>query len=244
MRVLSSIRPLPFWQKGCLGCGALWAMMMVLGFMMAVTEPVMDPAGHAARVESRRQEDEAAQKSRVEASRREEKIRQQEEARAAGAAKRRLEVTTSPGDATVTLLLNGSQIGQESGTCKFEGLKPGAQYTLKVTASGYETQKKQVSVPRAGVVAVDLEKLPDLELLDLDSEADEFLVYATGHIRNNTDHNYGYVQVQINELDDSGAIVGSTMANVNNLGPGETWSFKAPLTRDGVRFQVKDITGF
>lgn len=233
VRVWSSIRRLPFWQKGCLGCGAVWVTMMVFGFVMAIAGPMIDPAGHEARVELRRQEEEAARKSRVE-----------EEARDAEAKKGRLEVTTSPGDATVTLFLNGSQIGQESGTCKFEGLKPGAQYTLKVAAPGYETQKKQVSVPRTGAVAVNLDKMPDLELLDLDSKADDFLVYATGHVRNNTDRNYGYVQIQINELDQSGAIVGSTMANMNNLGPGETWSFKAPLTSDGVKFRVKDITGF
>lgn len=232
-RVWSSIRRLPFWQKGCLGCGAVWVTMMAFGFLMAIADPIVDPAGHEARVESRKREEEAAQKRRVE-----------EESRAAEAKESRLEVTTSPGDATVTLFLNGSQVGQESGTCKFEGLKPGTQYTLKVAASGYETQKKQVSVPRTGAVVVDLEKTPDLELLDLDSTADEFLVYATGHVRNNTDRNYRYVQIQINEIDQSGAIVGSTMANMNNLGPGETWSFKAPLTSDGVKFRVKDITGF
>lgn len=86
----------------------------------------------------------------------------------------------------------------------------------------------------------------DFALLELDSQRGEFgVLMVTGAVKNLSKRNKGYVQVEINLLDDNGDIVGSTLANVNNLAGGKTWRFKAPvLEDDAARFEVKNITGF
>lgn len=43
---------------------------------------------------------------------------------------------------------------------------------------------------------------------------------------------YSYVQVTINLYDKDGNLIGSTLANVNNLEPGKTWKFKAIVIED------------
>ena len=53
------------------------------------------------------------------------------------------------------------------------------------------------------------------------------------------------IDVQINLLDESGTLVGSTMANVNNVSPGQMWSFRAPILEDrATTFRVENVTGF
>jgi len=52
-----------------------------------------------------------------------------------------------------------------------------------------------------------------------------------------------YAQIEINLLDASGATVGSTLANINNLAAGATWKFKAPvLEESATKFEIKDVT--
>ena len=64
-------------------------------------------------------------------------------------------------------------------------------------------------------------------------------------MRNNTTKTYGYVQVSINLYDASGALIGSTLANVNNLEPGGLWKFRAAVIETGVaNWRVLDVTGF
>jgi hypothetical protein len=66
-----------------------------------------------------------------------------------------------------------------------------------------------------------------------------------GTVKNNGSKTYGYVQVSINLYDSSGSQVGSTLANVNNLEPGKSWAFDAPiLEENATKFQVMDVTGF
>ena len=50
-----------------------------------------------------------------------------------------------------------------------------------------------------------------------------------GCVRNNTGDSYRYVQVTANFYSKSGALLGSSMANVLNLGPHEKWIFKIPV---------------
>jgi hypothetical protein len=86
---------------------------------------------------------------------------------------------------------------------------------------------------------------PKLEVLNVSSTNDGYVKYATGTIRNNTSRTYGYVQVEINLYDKSGAQVGSTIDNINNLEPGKDWKFKAVIFEDSAtRFEIKDVTGF
>lgn len=86
---------------------------------------------------------------------------------------------------------------------------------------------------------------PDLEVLEHHSESSEFARYVVGVVRNNSTHTYSYVQVSINLYDGSGAIVGSTLANMNSLEPSQKWKFKAIVTEESaVRSQIKDVTGY
>jgi hypothetical protein len=86
----------------------------------------------------------------------------------------------------------------------------------------------------------------DLELLEHGFQEDGFLSYVAGKIRNNSNKDYGYVQVQINLYDAEGTLVDSTLDNVNNLRAGETWAFEAiiisPEKVDSYRIEA--ITGF
>lgn len=73
--------------------------------------------------------------------------------------------------------------------------------------------------------------------------------YGTGKIvgvlKNTTGRSYKYVQIEFGLFDDEGNVVGSTMANVNNLDPDVTWKFSAPVF-DGqaISAQVQNITSF
>jgi len=51
--------------------------------------------------------------------------------------------------------------------------------------------------------------------------------HITGVARNTGGKSFGYVQIEFNVYDSTGAQIGSTLANVNNLQPGGTWKFEA-----------------
>ena len=85
---------------------------------------------------------------------------------------------------------------------------------------------------------------PNLEVLEFEVTSDDFMRYGVGRIKNNTDKTYSYVQVSIN-MYKGDALVGSTLDNVNNLGPGEVWEFKALILSDEANyFKVYEVTGF
>ena len=89
------------------------------------------------------------------------------------------------------------------------------------------------------------EKLPDLEVLEHSMTNDGFWDHVVGKVRNNTDKTYSYVQVSVN-LYDGDTLVGSTLANVNNLGPGAVWEFDAIVLEEAgsyTRYVIEDITG-
>lgn len=86
---------------------------------------------------------------------------------------------------------------------------------------------------------------PDLQLLSYDSEAGEYNRYITGRVRNNSSRSYSYVQVEISLMDGAGNVVGSTMDNVNNLGPGQVWEFRAMITSDRTeQYRIVDVSGY
>ncbi len=89
---------------------------------------------------------------------------------------------------------------------------------------------------------------PDLEIIgDITDSNDGFALYLEGTIRNNASKTYSYVQVSFGIYDNAGNKTGTAMANVNNLGAGETWKFKAicltPPTNGG-NYKLDEITGF
>ena len=68
--------------------------------------------------------------------------------------------------------------------------------------------------------------------------------YVTGQVKNNTDKNYSYVQIEIKMYKDD-TVLGSTLDNMNNLGPGETWQFKALITDNECnKYTIVGVTGF
>lgn len=69
--------------------------------------------------------------------------------------------------------------------------------------------------------------------------------YVVGKVKNNSDKQYTYVQVEINLYDSNDNQIGSTLANVNNLEPGGTWKFEAPIFEEkAIKYKIKGITGF
>lgn len=85
--------------------------------------------------------------------------------------------------------------------------------------------------------------LPNLEILDHRHVSEQYGEgWVTGRIRNNSQRTYSYVQVQINLLR-NGTVVGSTLANMNNLAPGQIWQFRAPVLEPFTHYRVEDVTG-
>ncbi len=89
---------------------------------------------------------------------------------------------------------------------------------------------------------------PALELLAGDEGyADDFSVKIDGRIRNNSNDEYSYVQVQFNIYDKAGNQIGNALANAANLEPGSVWKFQAfgaVKASDGWSYRLKDITKF
>lgn len=68
---------------------------------------------------------------------------------------------------------------------------------------------------------------------------------VTGKVVNTTGKKRSYVQVEVNLFDRAGTQVGSTLANVNNLEPGVTWDFQAPILEDrAVSAKIAGVTSF
>lgn len=66
-----------------------------------------------------------------------------------------------------------------------------------------------------------------------------------GTVKNNSKHNLGYVQVEINLYDKAGNLVSSTLDNVNNLEANSIWKFKAPIIEDNVStYKIKNVVGY
>ena len=91
---------------------------------------------------------------------------------------------------------------------------------------------------------------PDCLVLDkrtLGTDSDDTTWYIEGKVTNRCDHELGYVQVEINFYDAGGNQESSGLVNVNNLGSGDTWSFKKPVyetTSSGGKWRIAKISGF
>lgn len=85
-----------------------------------------------------------------------------------------------------------------------------------------------------------------LQVNDLKLKKGDFdIVVVTGKLINTTGKKLGYVQVELNLFDSTGTQIGSTLANVNNLEAGLTWSFEAPVMERRVSsIKVGGITAF
>lgn len=85
----------------------------------------------------------------------------------------------------------------------------------------------------------------DLEVADLSMTTDNYSTKITGKITNNTDKTYSYVQVTFSLYDSEGALLGTALANVNNLEAGGVWKFEAIGFESNVAsYKLTDITKF
>jgi hypothetical protein len=67
----------------------------------------------------------------------------------------------------------------------------------------------------------------------------------TGTVVNRRSRKLRYAQITFNLYDESGARVGSAVANINDLEPGSRWNFKAStLGTDYVTFKFSELSGF
>ena len=80
-----------------------------------------------------------------------------------------------------------------------------------------------------------------LSLASYKRTADERLTVITGSVKNACEHRYRNVQITFNLFDTSGRVVGTALANQNNLDGGEMRNFKAHGV-SAPRFQFDHIT--
>ncbi len=90
----------------------------------------------------------------------------------------------------------------------------------------------------------DKAKVPDLEITEHSVLQEEYSAYIVGKVKNNTNKQYGYVQVEVNLYDADGDQVGSAMDNTNNLEPGGSWKFKAITLEEFDSYKIKDVSGW
>ncbi len=86
---------------------------------------------------------------------------------------------------------------------------------------------------------------PDLVLTESEWKRLSGSSHIVGAIRNVSNRNYSYVQVEVNLYNAQGEQVGSTLDNVLNLGAGSVWRFRALVTASNAsRAEVVGITGY
>lgn len=71
-----------------------------------------------------------------------------------------------------------------------------------------------------------------------------FSYYIEGVVKNNTNYNYSYVQVQFNVYDSAGNVIGSCFDNINNLEANGTWKIKTLCTGEAKEIKSYKLTGF
>ncbi len=83
----------------------------------------------------------------------------------------------------------------------------------------------------------------DLKVEDWDFKRGTFgMGVVTGTIRNTGTRTFNYVQIEVTGYDATGAQVGSSLANINNLAPDGRWNFETlPMTDKAVRAKITDI---
>lgn len=98
-----------------------------------------------------------------------------------------------------------------------------------------------------------VEEKKDYELTEVKVTEPDMIgsIYVTGILKNNTDRDKGYVQIEIPIYDESGNKLGTAFDNINDLKAGGTWKFKAifldSLTHEGdveIKTDEVDVSGY
>lgn len=118
---------------------------------------------------------------------------------------------------------------------------------VAISSEGGGTSNNDGNTPSSGAPAASSptpSTAPKLEVVDHESISDGYWSYVTGHVKNNTNKSYSYVQIEIN-LYNGDTLIGSTFDNINNLGAGETWEFKAIIIEENcTSYKIMDVTGW
>jgi hypothetical protein len=72
----------------------------------------------------------------------------------------------------------------------------------------------------------------------------QFSMEITGTVVNRRSRTLGYAEITFNVYDDSGAQVGSPLANINNLEPDGRWNFKAVSFSQGTSYTFAKLSRF
>lgn len=83
-----------------------------------------------------------------------------------------------------------------------------------------------------------------LELVKKSGSVDEYSTRITGTIKNNCGRTFSYVQITFKLFDGADNVVGTALANQNNLEAGETWKFAAHGFTVSTRFRLDEITAY
>lgn len=94
-----------------------------------------------------------------------------------------------------------------------------------------------------------VEETPDYEITDVQIVNDEFgIQHANGILKNNTDKDKSYVQIEFPVYDSDGNKLGSAFDNISGLKAGTTWKFSAMSVEneEGANIDINDyeVTGF
>lgn len=144
-----------------------------------------------------------------------------------------MSLSTGARIAAFFVLLMGGAASSQQGEFSAENILEASEATTTETGASTATAKKEA--PAKGLFVEEFS-------LQMDAYG---LGKIVGTLRNTTNREYGYVQIEFNLYDGAGNQVGSTLANVNNLEPGRSWRFEAPvLTGEATEAQVKNITSF
>ncbi len=93
------------------------------------------------------------------------------------------------------------------------------------------------------------EEKQDYELSDVEVVEESGVKQVVGVLKNNTDKEKSYIQISFPYKDADGNKLGTALDNVNNLGPEETWKFKATVLEtdaEGIQVDTEnpEISGF
>lgn len=88
----------------------------------------------------------------------------------------------------------------------------------------------------------------DLEILDHELYEDDFSAGVEGTVRNNSDEEMSYVEVQAVFLDEEGTQIGDSIDNVNDLAADREWEFDCMFLGDDPgridSYEIEASTGF
>ncbi len=108
-----------------------------------------------------------------------------------------------------------------------------------------ESNKSGPSTTNSSDVKISETEKINLEMLDCKWTNKEYNSFITGRVQNKSEKTVRYAQISFNLFDDSGAQVGTAMANINNLAPSGIWKFEAIVMNDNVaKYKLAELNGF